>query len=249
MKKLFRILDSSRNLLKYRTVRENISLMEETFRKYKIKQPVKNELDYYNACLIHQGILNKVAYEKIYEDNRYDLIDLWNTLDRNKKNFFVNKALDRYRPSMPYFVNGDDVFRMPMLEPLFNNLYEKELAIQELPQYLKFQNDFRNFIVDPFSEYFDLPYKSGFIKVDYVYSDDNNLALYEKTNSCLYLIDRERNIRRIGMKRGMERFSDIAFVRALLEGNSEELIEILKRTDYIEPKLMKKINRYYRKKK
>jgi hypothetical protein len=243
MKKVLKLLNSNKRLLKEKSIKLKIGKMNILFKKYSIKFPIKNELDYYNACLTYQGIVNKEVYEKVYEDNRQDLIELWNTLDRNKRNFFSNKALDEYRKLMPCFYIDKEIYRMPMLEKLFNRLYEKELAILELPQYFKFKNDFNNQLIDPFNYYFDLPFKNDFIDVDFVYSDRENLALFEKVNNSLFIINKNRSIVSIGLSNNIKKFEDIEFVKSVIEKDENKLLMILNDNKYIDNNLLAKINK------
>jgi len=248
MNKLLKILDTKKSLLKNKSIKDNIKKMNLLFKNYKIDFPIKNELDYYNACLTYRGILNKEIYEKVYEDNRQDLLDLWNTIDRNKKNFFSNKALDEYRNNMPYFDFQGSICRMPMLEKLFNNLYEKEIAILELPQYFKFKNNFKDHLINPFELYFDLPYKSNFIDVDYIYSDENHLSIYEKTNNNLYIFNKDKSILKIGLKSNISQFKDVEFVKSIIDNDIKKTVEILNNNSFIDIKVLNKINKYFVKK-
>jgi hypothetical protein len=243
MKKVLKLLNSNKSLLKEKSIKLKIKKMNILFKKYSIKFPIKNQLDYYNACLTYQGIINKEIYEKVYEDNRQDLIELWNTLDRNKRNFFSNKALDKYRELMPRFYINKEIFRMPMLEKLFNRLYEKELAILELPQYFKFKNDFNNRLIDPFDYYFDLPFRNHFIDVDFVYADKENLVLFEKINSSLFIINKNRSIVSVGLSNNIKEFEDIEFVKSIIEKDKSKLVQILNDNNYINNNLLAKINK------
>jgi len=248
MKKLKNKLNKNQKLLRTKTVKITCKDIKNLFKSYHLKCQFKNELDYYNNLCIAQGIKNKKIYEKVYEDNRQDLLELWDSLDRNKKNFFANQALEKYLSKMPFFEYEHKICRLAMFEPLFNSLYENNIVVLELPQYFKLRNDFQKHVIDPFKTYFDLPYRYHYINVVYIYSNDEVLVLYEKLNTSLYFFYKNKTIEVLGLDEKLINKIDLALVKSYISNDLTTFVTLVNQSTLFNTKTKTIINKYYRKK-
>ena len=166
------------------------------FSSYSIDLPLRTDLDYFDASIAYQGLLNKQAFETVFQDQWVQLSDLWSHLSYQEKNKLIQIPLTEVKNQLPYFSSeSGKVIWIPFFNELLNTLYHSDLAIFELEQYYKLFKNFSSNREDR-HHYGFLPFKSRFIEIT---------PLFEK-EGCFYFYDQDfKSIFRLNSKFEMVR--------------------------------------------
>ncbi len=198
MKELIKIClkENKSELLKDKNVKAHLSEITKNLQNFKINCNCKQDIDYFKLCIIYQGVKNKQTFENIYEDLSKELIEIWHTLEFNKKNEFLMNAAKEQLEKMPYFTYNDAQIYIPFFDELLNAFYTKQLAIFELPQFFKLYKEFKERMMDS-KQYHELPFKHGFVDVQFLAHYPNGFGFYVKENHSIYVLDNNQVVTRL----------------------------------------------------
>lgn len=246
MKKIRKIIAKNYNEKLYRNklIKNKIKLVNDKFRLYNLNYSFNNEIDYFKNYIIYNSILNKELFEQTYEANRNKMIEIWDTIEFNKKNSFSNMALDQIKDKTKSFIVDDVVITIAFFDTLLNSLYDKEIAVLELPQFFKLTKSFKERMIN-IDEYYPHTYINGFSDGLYLgnYNDKIILFLSELKKICLL---NNEYIEFIGIE-----YNDSIDIKDFLDlyyGNDPiKLIEYILSNKLYNDKTVKKLNNYLRK--
>ena len=247
--KIIRILKKANNseLLKMSEVRKEIQRLNKELKPWGLDRNVKSPLDYYQLQIAEEGLKNKQTVEKLYEQIRNEMIDIWELIDYTKRNEFVYPRIHEAVIQMKSFVYQDKTVMIPFLEPVINALYDHETAVLELPQFFKMIHSFHDKVIDP-SLYGILPYQAGFVDVQPVAETEKGYAVYDGRTHCLEIIGKDGKQTEVplslvctGVKIDPAQALDI--VNAILNEDEKELGGACVASGYIRPDLKKKLSK------
>lgn len=191
MNKIITIINKyHKSILKDKEVKRNIKVIETELAKYKFKFKIKNDLDYFKAYIMYQGIINKSIIEDLYEENRFAMLDIWDTLDYNQKNAFSKQAIMKRSDLIKSFTYNNVTILVPFFDELINKLYKDEIAVRELPQFFKLSNDFKELAQD-INQYFPNVYLSDFLNTINIGVLKGYAIVFAQENKHLYILNQE----------------------------------------------------------
>ena len=153
------------DVYKNRNTEHMIATMRRAFALFKMEVKMKSELDFFNALIYHKGIINKTRMEACFEDARRDLFDYWDNLSYQERNRLVSLKNDALKNDLAHFKDEKGKYIwIVFFDELMNTLYDKELAILELPQYYKLYRHFKDRMID-IGHYGLEPFKQAYIDI------------------------------------------------------------------------------------
>lgn len=186
------------NTLKFKT---KLKTMKSSFLSYGIQVLVHNELDYFETSIAYQGLLNKQAFENVFQQQWNQLSDLWNHLSYQEKNKLIQIELTTIKNELPYFiVESGKVIWIPFFNELLNTLYHSDLAIFELEQYFKLFKNFSS-TMEVRSFYGFHPYTSRFIDVTPLDVIEDTLYFYDQDFKSIFKLDSQHHLTRLPLNK------------------------------------------------
>lgn len=204
MKKIVNILKSDNRItLKETKIKNFIKEMKILASEYSIKNTVKTELDFFEAKIIHQSLINKMAFEKVFEEERLALLEMWDHLSYQERNRLINMKLDAYKDQAHFFKNEDQkIIWMAFFDPLLNTLYHHDIAILELPQYFKLYKLFKDKMIN-IRSYGILPYQQKFIDLSVIESNHENVWFYSSEFRSLFCLNQHFECIRLPLSKSL----------------------------------------------
>lgn len=145
----------------------------------------------FHLMVFKEGLKNKEMFEKTFERFRNNHLDMWENLEFNERNMLVKHDLDPVRARMSHFNFEDSIIYIPFFDVLMNNLYHRETAVLELPQFFKLYENFNDSIID-MAFYGNLPFIHNMSDLEFIKADGQRLVLYFNQNRTLYLLEGDK---------------------------------------------------------
>lgn len=151
-------------LQKYHTQRMPSKLVSELLKLNKelgLKYP--DHLKYHLKLLaVKNSLAQKDAFEQSFEAFRNRHIDMWDNILFQERNKLFQLDFEETRKTLHHFQFEGERIYIPVFDILFNNLYDRETAILELPQYFKLQSSYKDELIE-IDKYGLLPYQAHFV--------------------------------------------------------------------------------------
>lgn len=251
MIKTLKLLQSSNRLTLTNVpkLKTQLQTILKAFKPFKIEFKCKDEKAFFEACIHYQGLVNKLAFESVFEAQRYALLDIWNHLTYQEKNRLVHIKLNEVKDGLKYFKTQDDkVIWIPFFDRLLNALYHNDLAIFELEQYYRLYRDFKGRRTN-IHDYGLLPYQSGFIEVTPLYTRDNAFYFYEQNFKSIFCIVDETLWTRIPLSKSVCQVHPLqkdllVLCQAHASTREIELAQILVQSPCVDDKCKKKLEKH-----
>lgn len=198
----------------------------------------------FDLMVFKEGLKNKQMFEKTFERFRNKHLDMWDNLEFNERNMLLKYDLDPVRARMSSFEYSGSTIYIPFFDVLMNNLYERETAVLELPQFFKLYRDFKKSLID-MSLYGDLPLVNNMSELEFVGKDDTSIILYLERNRTLYELNSKGKVivypfnHSSSLTRKM--LEDLAGL--ILSRDEEGLLNYAAFYKLLHPKLIKKYSR------
>ena len=180
-------------LLKQKSVRQRLKQIEVNLKPFQINCTCKSDFAFFTLCIMEQAWENKNTIEQAYEQVARTMFDIWEDLDYKKRNEFACSALNEIKEKLPYFELMDNRIFIPFFDELMNALYDREVAVLQLPQFFKLYKEFRDRMIDPY-QYGALPYQHGFCDVQFIAGFEAGFGFYVKENHSIYVIGLEKQV-------------------------------------------------------
>lgn len=176
-------------LQKYHTQRiskKSYQELDALKRKYDLKYP--DNLKYtLKLILTYNSIKQKETFEKEFERFRNNHLDMWDNLSFTERNKLFQLDFEKTRNQLNSFEFEGERIYIPIFDILFNNLYDRETPILELPQYFKLQHEFKNEMIDV-GKYGLLPYKAS-ICYPCLAQREESVILYDESINTFYRLN------------------------------------------------------------
>ncbi len=198
MNKTLKILNKTNKInLNQRLIKSQIHEVKNSFKPFNIEIKVKTEQDYFEALIQLVGLKNKQTFEKCFETERHDLLDIWDNLSYQERNKLILLKLDVIKESCQYFKTDENkVIWIPFFDSLLNGLYHNDIAILELPQYFKLYKDFKDRRIS-IRDYVFLPYTSHFIDTNIIQEKADRIYFYSPIFASIFELTNEFKCTRI----------------------------------------------------
>lgn len=203
MIKLLKLLNRSNGikLSNASKLKSKIKTIKSAFLAYEIQIPIRTELEYFEASIAYQGLLNKQAFETVFHQQWNQLSDLWSHLSYQEKNKLIQIELTEIKNHHPFFiVESGKVIWIPFFNELLNTLYHSDLAIFELEQYFKLFKKFST-TMESRSFYGFYPYTSRFIDVTPLDVIENTLYFYDQEFKSIFKLDQQNHLTRMPLNK------------------------------------------------
>lgn len=182
-------------------VNANRKKMIKFAKEFQIKSKITNELEYFQLKIIHQSLLNKLAFEQVFEDERHALLEMWDYLSYQERNQLINIKLNEIKNDYPFIkTENQKIIWIVFFDELLNSLYHKDIAILELPQYFKLYRQFRDKMID-INAYGLLPYQQRFIDVSVVDTSKEKVWFYSNEFRSLFMLSKDFKLIRISLSK------------------------------------------------
>lgn len=189
MEKLIKLLrkENPREFLKLPQIKKEISEMNQILKPFHVDFPVKTIKDYYTLCISCEALKNKQEIERVYEQRRHELFEVWAMLEYPKRNEFLHPFVQEKVAKMKKFNHKGKLIFLPFFDELINALYDHETAILELPQFFKMYKQFSDKIIDP-AMYGLHPYQVDFAQAQTISQHETGFSVYESKTHTLVVI-------------------------------------------------------------
>ena len=240
------------DVYKDRSTKQVLAQMKQAFSLYKLDVKMKSESDFFDALIYHEGLLNKSRMEACFEDARRDLFDYWDNLSYQERNRLISLKNDELKNDLHYFIsNNGKYIWIAFFDELLNALYDKELAILELPQYFKLYRNFKDRTIN-IEQYGLEPYKQAYIDIHVIKRFDDSVIFYYANTKSLYQINTSKKIRRFALSKAIGKLVPLKeeleiIAQAMLAEQELEAIEFLMNSTLIEDKTKKHLGKYQKK--
>lgn len=182
-------------------VKANRKKMIEFAKDFQIKSKINNELEYFQSKIVHQSLLNKLAFEQVFEDERHALLEMWDNLSYQERNQLINIKLNEIKNAYPFIkTENQKIIWIVFFDELLNSLYHKDIAILELPQYFKLYRQFKDKMINV-NVYGLLPYQQKFIDVSVVDSSQDKVWFYSSEFRSLFMLSTDFKLTRISLSK------------------------------------------------
>lgn len=211
---------------------------------------IKDDLDFYRFQIIHEGLKNKQAFEATYDRVRSQNFDLWEYLSFKERKKLVLLSIEPLKESMKSFIFADQIIYIPFFNVLMNTLYDKEMPVFELPQFLKMYKSFASEIVS-IDLYGKLPYLAGLCACQCLYHDDEGMILWHEQLMVFYYLHKDGSSIRIPLDvklTDLNRFNIPMMIDFLRRNDAYGIVNYLSNCDFISPPLKKRLNKYLKRK-
>lgn len=196
-----------------------------------------------SLMVFRQGLKNKNRFEKTFEAFRNSHLDMWDNLEFNERNLLLKHVLDPLKERMLQFQYDESTIYIPFFDVLMNNLYERETAILELPQFFKLYDDFQSSIID-MRLYGNAPIIHNMSDMEFIEKSDHNVIVFYERNNTFYCVNNDSvTSYPFYLQASFSQDMKHEFSKLILEGNEESLVDKASRYKVLDPKLIKKINR------
>lgn len=246
MNELFKLCKKANHiqLLKSKSVQNKIKEIKGRLSLFGIDCECHTDMDYFNLQILDLGVQNKQKIENAYEALAKEMFEIWEDLDYKKRNEFSMQALKEIKEDLASFDFHEKRILIPFFDELMNVLYDKETAILQLPQFFKMYKDFKERMIDPFF-YFDKPYQSGFVDVQYLGSNDLGFGFFSLENNSIYVVDKNKNtvVLPLSLSKQVNQLDPnraMKWVEAVLNHDQRAMIQWCINSGQIEEKIKKK---------
>lgn len=139
---------------------------------------VNDEASFFSMLVLYTSLTNKQALETCFERTRKELSDLWDTLNRQEKNFLANQKLDQAKRKLSSFIDdsGQTIW-IACFDALLNALYDKRISIFELDQYFRLYTSFTDRLT-AVESYGLAPFAQRYIDIEVLDSDTDSVLFY-----------------------------------------------------------------------
>lgn len=240
------------DVFKEHSTKQLLTTMKQAFLAFKLDIKIKNEADYFNALIYHEGLLNKARMEACFEDARRDLFDYWDNLSYQERNRLISLKNDELKNELRYFksANGKYIW-IAFFDELLNALYDKEIAILELPQYFKLYRNFKDRTVN-IEQYGLEPYRQAYIDIHVVEHKQEGVVFYYANTKSLYYLSNIMPLRRFSLSKSIGKLVPLkeeldVITKAIVSNDALESIEYLLNSSLIEEKTKKQLLKYQKK--
>jgi len=191
MKKIEKIINSDAlTLSKTKATKYLIGFYKKTAKASQdITLNIKSELDFFNAAILYESLVNKKRFEESYERERKELTDLWPTLSYQEKNKLINLKLNETKKRCRSFKDkkGTTIW-IAFFDQLLNTLYDKEMNIFDLEQYFNLYKNFKKRMISTQS-YGIYPFVHAFIDISVLDSVENHVVFYYDPLKTVYRLN------------------------------------------------------------
>lgn len=236
------------DVYKDRNTKQIVANMRQAFSMHKLEVKMKSEFDFFNALIFHEGLLNKSRMEACFEDARRDLFDYWDNLSYQERNRLVSLKNDELKNDLRYFKNAQGKYIwIAFFDELLNALYDKELAILELPQYFKLYRNFKERTIN-IDQYGLEPYKQAYIDIHVIKRFDDAVIFYYANTKSLYQVDATNKLRRFALSKSIGKLIPLKeeleiIAQAMLSVHELEAIDYLLSSTLIDDKTKKQLSK------
>lgn len=220
--------------------KKSINQLKELKRKYDLKYP--DNLKYtLKLILVQNSIAQKGAIESSFENFRNRHFDMWDNLTFQERNrLFQMDFLDVRSKLNSFEYQGERIY-IPIFDILFNNLYDRETAILELPQYFKLNQDFKEAMIDV-EQYGLKPYAAG-ICFPCLAKRDDSVILYDEQMNTFYRVNDQVVPYPLYDKKQIEKEDAHILASHLSDFNDAAFLNYALEQGYLHPKLAKKLEK------
>lgn len=200
----------------------------------------KNISSYISLMIFKEGLYNKQQIEKTFERFRNTHLDMWENMEFNERNLLLMHELDPMKESLTQFTFEGSTIFIPFFDVLMNNLYERETAILELPQFFKLYSDFKASIID-MNVYGDLPLKHQMSDMEYITKQGNKMVVYYPKNRTFYVFENNKvQVFPFYIKSSLTKGMQAVMAELILSGDDKAILDKAKYYKILSPKLMRR---------
>lgn len=165
---------------------ERKTLLQNGHLKHLVKT-VKTPLEYYQAKVIEQALINKKILEQDYERIRKHNGGVWGKLNYEEKVMISNLEGQRIRNKLYHFTKDDVRIFVPFFDLHFNHYYDKEMPIFDIEQYFNMYKSFKDQMIDV-GYYKGCPYNHFFSPCKSVAENESGYVLWDARHSTMTVI-------------------------------------------------------------
>lgn len=219
------------------------------------KLKVKDEGAFLSLLIMAQALHNKQAFEISFERTRKELADLWDTLDRQERNFLANQKLDVVKRKLTSFTDDSgQIIWIACFDALLNALYDKRISIFELDQYFKLYTSFNDRLI-PIEQYGLAPLAQNYIELEVLdFAVDSLLIYYRPLHSVMRveMVDHAYRVESVPLSHAFEFKPELSdfwprLHTAWRSESAQEVMDCFIEWAALEPRLTKRLARLRKK--
>lgn len=214
--------------------------LDEINKKFGYKYP-QDLIHYLKLLMIRNSIAQKESFEFSFESFRNQHLDMWDNLSFKERNKLFQLDFQDKRDQLHTFEYEGERIYIPIFDILFNNLYDRETVILELPQYFKLAHEFKNDIIDPV-KFGLLPYAASFC-YPCLGSRSDSVIMFDEDTNIFYRLNDQAVAYPLLKTAQIAPEHAVELARALEQFKDYEFIDLAMEYGYCHSKFIKKVQR------
>jgi len=252
MNKLIAILRKA-NGLTFKNSSEDqafVKTMKTKFDEYRLPFSVNDDFSYFRSRIFYRGIQTKENFEKSFDATRNKLFEMWESLNFQERNRLANLDLEAIKAEAPSMLGQESRVWVPFFDDLLNSLYDRQIAIFELPQYFKLYRQFADKVL-PLENRGIALWSSGFVDWMNVCQNEKCLVFFYEPLHCLFSLDEKYRLVGFPLSKTPQnkatREGLLRMGEAILENDEVGLIRALLDSNLVDTKTKVRIGEYLKK--
>ena len=167
--------------------KETINSLNSLNKKFSLN--VKPNLrNYFRLMVVESAIQQKKTFEEGFEKFRNEHFDMWDNLNFNDRNRLFQLDFFQDKENLKRFNFHGEMIYIPFFDVLMNNLYDRETAILELPQFYKLYENYENQCIN-IDTYGIAPYVAGMTHAACINFKNETVVLYNDSLKIFYRLN------------------------------------------------------------
>ena len=167
--------------------KETISALNDLNKKFKLNLK-PNLRNYFRLMVIENAVKQKIIFEQGFETFRNEHHDMWDNLMFNDRNRLFQLDFHQEKEKLKKFEFHKETIYIAFFDVLMNNLYDRETAILELPQFYKLYENYQTQCID-IDTYGILPYLANMSHAHCIESKNETAVLYDDSLKTFYRLN------------------------------------------------------------
>lgn len=242
MEKILNLLSRHQKVKFYnqRDINQKVKELKKSPTIMKLVHSFKTPLDFYQANLIKQGLLNKTRLENDYESIRQANQTIWDGLNYHEKVMIARLDGQTVRSEIPYFIFQDKKMFIPFFDERLNHYYLNEMAIFDINQYFNIYRDFEKHLV-AIDTYKGTPYNGLNAGCVCLLDDEKGYVLWDPQSAVMSVVKDKAYFFRLDNVSNVESLKALA--SHVLNDEVVDVIQLLQDNQFVSTSTLKKIKK------
>lgn len=198
-----------------------------------------NLRNYFRLMIVECAVQQKTAFEQGFESFRNEHFDMWDNLMFNDRNRLFKLDFHQEKEKLKKFKFHNETIYIPIFDVLMNNLYDRETAVLELPQFYKLYENYEAQCVN-IDMYGIAPYIAGMTHAECIAFKNDTVILYDDVLKTFYRLNDQLEYFPFGIEKEIEKDDIHNLGNYLMEYQDKEFLSYLFEKNLLNDKATRK---------